>query len=103
MRIKRTLDIEAVLRVLRSDSFVDLDEAIGITAPEPPENPNEIVNTDVFLTLKPGVERTVVVLRSDGLSYGTIGQIMGLSEGQVKNLMGNIRKRVTAQFDKYHR
>lgn len=110
MRARRPA--EYIPSVIRLESILDLDDILGVSAPVIPEDPNEIIATDMFAYLRPGNERVCIVLRADGLTYKSIAEIMGLSEGQVKNIIYTIRKRILArptigeslaQFDKNDR
>lgn len=106
---------EYIPSVMRLESILDIDDMLGVagaSATLEPEDPNEIVAAELFDKVKPGNERVTVVLRADGLTYKSIAEIMGLSEGQVKNIVYTIRKRiieddpayaVLAQFDKNDR
>jgi len=84
-------------------SFISLESSLELENLAQEDNasqdPNEIVSTEIFQMLKPGNERVCVLLRCDGLTYETIGEIMGLKETQVKNIVYTIRKRVLDKFD----
>lgn len=57
-----------------------------------------VIATEIFMLLKPGNERVCVVLRADGLTYKSISDITGLTEGQIKNIIYTIRKRVVEKM-----
>lgn len=88
---------EYVPSVMRLEAILDLDSVdLYLTAPEQPEDTNEVIGVDLFEILKPGNERVCVVLRAEGFTYKSIAEIMGLSEGQIKNIIYTIRKRIVA-------
>lgn len=95
MRVRRLPHIPSVVSL---DSILDLDEFFNLTSPEPLEDPNMVVATELFTMLKPGNERICVVLRADGLTYKSISDITGLTEGQIKNIIYTIRKRVVEKL-----
>lgn len=87
------------------EELLELDEndvasIAGLEAPDPAPDPNDFVSTEIFGLLEAGQERVCVVLRADGLTYKSIGEIMGISEGQVKNTIYGIRKRIAEKFMK---
>ena len=88
------IDIAALLRIAQMEKLDDIDEKYGLVAPDPPEDMNEIVNTDVFYMLDPGTERVCLVLRADGLTYAVIGEIMGIPEQEVKDILKTVRLKV---------
>lgn len=98
MRVKRAVYIPSVISL---ENILYFDESLGLTAPEPPEEPDAVIGTDIFSKLNAGDERVCVVLRADGLTYAAIGEIMGKSEAQVKNIIYSIRKRLIEE--KEHR
>jgi len=75
------------------------DDADGLTLGDllpgalPPDDPNEVIEEELFRKLSPGVERTIVILRSDGYTQKSICHITGLSEHQVRSAIQQIRQR----------
>lgn len=95
MRVHRLPQIPSVISL---NSILDLDDVFGLASSEPIEDPNMVIATEVFTLLKPGNERICVVLRADGLTYKSISDITGLTEGQIKNIIYTIRKKVIEKF-----
>ncbi len=101
MRVHRQPDYEALIRLtetVRLDQPIG-DDADGLTLGDllpgalPPDDPNEVIDEELFKKLSPGIERTIVILRSDGYTQKSICHITGLSEHQVRSAIQQIRSR----------
>lgn len=92
MRVQRPMP--HVPGEVRLQELLDINPLFDIEAPAQPEDMNEIISTELFDTLKKGNERICVVLRADGYTYRSISDITGLTQGQIKNIIYTIRKRI---------
>lgn len=95
MRVRRLPHIPSVVSL---EAILELEEFFNLSAPEIQEDPNMVVATELFALAKPGSERICLVLRADGLTYKSISDITGLTEGQIKNIIYTIRRRIVEKI-----
>jgi hypothetical protein len=101
MRVHRQPDYEALIRLTET---VRLDQPVGddadglslgdlLAGTPPPDDPNDVIEEELFRKLTAGVERTIVILRSDGYTQKSICHITGLTEHQVRTAIQQVRQR----------
>ena len=114
MRVIRKVSIHALMQLAQRPASLDAplrdsdgegDLRLGDLVEGPnllPEDPNDLIETDVFQRLAPGRERICAVLVAEGFDYPTVGQIMGISDYQVRQLLASTRKRLLDTPKSHH-
>jgi hypothetical protein len=100
MRVRQHPDFASLARLAE---VVSLDEPLSaddgeemslldfIPAPEPADDPNDMVTGDLFTHLAPGRERTTAALLVEGYTHHTIGFLTGYTPSQIRATVTTIR------------
>jgi len=97
IRLREIVRLDKVLDNRDSDNGNPYDTytlAGFLEAPEPPEDPNEVVTSETFTRIHRGTERICVVLRSEGFMDEAITAITGFSAQTITKTFETIRQRL---------